>query len=71
MTWDILFDLTLQEIVDRIVAPPLPQEWVRTEIWTGKWFIERSRALFGASLWRVWRVYASQGIAIAVEYFER
>lgn len=58
---------------DRIVAPPLPQPYapVRTEVWTGKWFIDRSHALFGASLWLVWRSEAARGTQIAVEYFER
>lgn len=58
---------------DRAIAPPLPQPSVivRTEIWDGKWFIERSRALFGASLWLVWRTQLALGTQIAVEYFVR
>jgi hypothetical protein len=58
---------------DRMVAPPLPLPYCpkRTEVWSGKWFIERSRALFGASLWLVWRSEAARGTQIAVEYFER
>ena len=58
-------------MVDRAVAPPLPDAIICTEVWSGKWFIERSRALFGASLWLVWRTQLAAGTQIAVEYFVR
>lgn len=58
---------------ERATAPaiPLPYAPKRTDVWSGRWFIERKNALFGASLWFVWRTQASIGTQIAVEYFSR